>query len=125
KDTGYKVIAQAHHDQAGGPHAEVAALEEAGAAAEGATVYVTLEPCNHQGRTGPCVDTLIRAGIKRVVIGCRDPNPNVPGGGVEKLTRAGIEVSLGVLAEEAAELIEPWTKFITHGASFLTLKSAL
>jgi diaminohydroxyphosphoribosylaminopyrimidine deaminase / 5-amino-6-(5-phosphoribosylamino)uracil reductase len=125
KSTGYKVVAQAHHDQAGGPHAEVAALEAAGAAAEGATVFVTLEPCNHQGRTGPCADTLIRAGVKRVVIGCRDPNPNVSGGGVEKLTRAGIEVSLGVLAEEAGELIEPWTKFITQKVSFLTLKAAL
>ena len=125
KETGYKVIASAHHDQAGGPHAEGAALEEAGAAARDATVFVTLEPCNHEGRTAPCADALIKAGVKRVVIGCRDPNPNVPGGGVEKLTRAGIEVSLGVLAEEASELIEPWTKFITHGSSFLTLKSAL
>lgn len=125
KATGYKVIAQAHHDQAGGPHAEGAALEEAGDAARGATAYVTLEPCNHTGKTAPCADALIAAGIKRVVIGRRDPNPTIPGGGVEKLQAAGIEVTLGVLEQEARELIEPWTKFITQGTSFLTLKSAL
>lgn len=122
---GYEIVGQAHHEEAGGPHAEVAALAAAGEAAKGATAYVTLEPCNHEGKTPPCVTALISAGVTRVVIGCRDPNPNVAGGGVERLEEAGIEVVVGVCEEASATLIEPWAKFITKGHSFLTLKLAL
>ncbi len=121
----YKILAEGHHEEAGRDHAEVAALRQAGDKARGATAYVTLEPCNHNGKTPPCVDALIQAGIARVVIGCRDPNPNVEGGGVEKLTSNGIEVVFGVHEQKAQELIEPWAKFITEGHSFLTLKLAL
>src|SRR5262249_41371426 len=102
---GTELVAEGHHAAAGADHAEVAALRKAGDAARGATVYVTLEPCNHDGRTPPCVDALLAAGVKRVVVGCRDPNPRVPGGGVERLQAAGIEVKLGVLEREAKELI--------------------
>lgn len=121
----YEVIAEAHHEAAGQDHAEVAALKVAGERAKGATVIVTLEPCNHQGRTPPCVDALIAAGVKRVVVGTTDPNPNVRGGGLERLRAAGIEVTSGVSEDEAKELIEAWARFITTGQSFLALKLAL
>jgi diaminohydroxyphosphoribosylaminopyrimidine deaminase/5-amino-6-(5-phosphoribosylamino)uracil reductase len=120
-----EIIATAHHAQAGQPHAEVLALAKAGARARGATVYVTLEPCNHHGRTPPCVDALIAAGVARVVIGCRDPNPHVAGAGVERLEAAGIEVKVAICHREAMELIEPWAKYITTGSSYLSLKLAL
>jgi len=122
---GPRVVAETFHQAAGEAHAEQAALERAGAEARGATVYVTLEPCNHHGRTPPCVDALIAAGVSRVVIGCRDPNPLVKGGGIERLREAGIQVDLGVRQEQAEELIEAWSKFITTGRSFLSLKLAL
>lgn len=119
------VVAETFHQAAGEKHAEILALEAAGPLARGATVYVTLEPCNHHGRTPPCVDALIQAGIRRVVVGCRDPNPNVVGQGIERMEAAGIEVTLGVREAEALDLIAPWTKFITTGSSFLSLKLAL
>jgi diaminohydroxyphosphoribosylaminopyrimidine deaminase/5-amino-6-(5-phosphoribosylamino)uracil reductase len=122
---GYKIVGRGHHEEAGHDHAEVIALREAGDLARGATVYVTLEPCSHEGRTPPCVLALQKAGVKRVVIGCRDPNPNVSGGGAARLQASGIEVTLGVLEDQAKTLIEPWAKFITQGLSFLTLKLAL
>lgn len=125
KDSGYEIIAKGHHEEAGRDHAELAALREAGDLAAGSTVYVTLEPCNHEGRTPPCVKALINAKVARVVIGCRDPNPHVPGSGIERLRASGIEVSEGVRSEEAEALIEPWNKFITRATSFLTLKLAL
>lgn len=117
-----KIIGEGFHEEAGSPHAEVNALTQAGAAARGATLYVTLSPCNHTGKTPPCVDAILSAGIKRVVIGCEDPNAKVEGGAVERLRAGGVEVALGVLEREARELIRPWTKFITQGVSFLTLK---
>lgn len=122
---GYSIVGKGHHEEVGRDHAEVAALREAGDKARGSTVYVTLEPCNHDGRTPPCVEALLHAGVKRVVIGCRDPNPNVPGGGAKQLEAKGIEVQVGVLEEQARLLIEPWAKFITAGLSYLTLKLAL
>ena len=123
--SGFEILSEAYHEAAGRDHAEVAALRLAGDDARGATAYVTLEPCNHEGRTPPCVDALIRAGVKRVVIGCRDPNPNVTGDGVARLQAAGIEVTIPVLEREAKEVIESWSKFITTGHAFLSRKLAL
>jgi diaminohydroxyphosphoribosylaminopyrimidine deaminase / 5-amino-6-(5-phosphoribosylamino)uracil reductase len=120
-----EILGEGFHEAAGLDHAEVAALKAAGAKARGQTLVITLEPCNHQGRTAPCVDAILNAGVKRVVIGCRDPNPRVAGGGVERLKTAGIEVVEGVLEQEAQALIKGWTKFITTGQSYLTLKLAI
>ncbi|HYO95406.1 MAG TPA: bifunctional diaminohydroxyphosphoribosylaminopyrimidine deaminase/5-amino-6-(5-phosphoribosylamino)uracil reductase RibD [Polyangiaceae bacterium] len=122
---GEHVISEAFHAAAGEDHAEVAALKLAGPRAAGSTLYVTLEPCNHEGRTPPCVDAIIAAGVRRVVVATRDPNPRVQGGGLERLRAAGIEVIEGVLEPQARELLKPWTKFITHNTSYLTLKLAL
>lgn len=122
---GGEVVVAAHHLRAGEDHAEVAALRRAGDSSRGSTLYVTLEPCNHHGRTPPCVDTIQRAGIKRVVIGCVDPNPNVEGGGITTLKQAGITVDVGVAESEARSLIAPWTKYITQGLPFVSLKLAL
>lgn len=122
---GEQVIAERFHEAAGLEHAEGAVLREAGEKAAGKTLYVTLEPCNHEGRTAPCVDAILAAGVKRVVIGCRDPNPHVVGGGVERLREAGVEVVVGVMEREAKALIRPWTKFITEGSSYLGLKLAV
>jgi len=118
-------LAEGHHERAGEDHAEVVALNLAGTNARGATVYVSLEPCNHVGRTPPCTDAIIAAKVARVVIGCSDPNPHVEGGGVEKLRAAGIEVTTGVREAEAKRLIVPWTKFVTTGLPYVTLKLAL
>ncbi len=121
---GETIVAEGFHQAAGMDHAEIAALKEAGGSAEGKTLYVNLEPCNHEGRTSPCVDEIINAKLKRVVVGTRDPNPNVEGGGIEKLEAAGIEVVLGVREKDAKRLIEPWTKYITEETAFLGLKLA-
>src|SRR5688572_10170270 len=107
-----EVLGEGFHEATGLDHGEVVALKAAGAKAKGQTLYVTLEPCNHQGRTAPCVDAILAAGIKRVVIGCGDPNPRVQGGGIERLRAAGVEVVEGVLESEAQNLIKAWTKFI-------------
>jgi diaminohydroxyphosphoribosylaminopyrimidine deaminase/5-amino-6-(5-phosphoribosylamino)uracil reductase len=120
-----ELVASAHHDRAGEDHAEVAALKLAGDKAKGATLYVTLEPCNHHGRTPPCTDAILAAKIARVVTGVRDPNPHVDGGGLEKLREAGIEVTTGVCEEAARKLIAPWTKFVTQSLPYLSLKLAL
>ncbi len=120
-----EVIAAAHHERAGADHAEVAALRAAGEAANGATLYVTLEPCNHHGRTPPCTNAIIAAKVARVVIGCRDPNPHVEGKGIEALKAAGIEVVLGVREEKARSVIAPWSKHITTGLPYVSLKLAL
>ena len=119
------VISKAYHAEAGADHAETMALNEAGDAAEGATIFVTLEPCNHDGRTGPCVDAILKAGVKRVVVGCLDPNPHVTGGGAKRLEDAGLEVEIGVAAPECRALIAPWNKFITSGLPNVALKLAL
>jgi diaminohydroxyphosphoribosylaminopyrimidine deaminase/5-amino-6-(5-phosphoribosylamino)uracil reductase len=119
------VIAEGFHQAAGLDHAEVAALKKAGSAARGQTLYVTLEPCNHHGRTPPCVDAILAAGVKRVVIGVPDPDPRVPGGGMERLRAAGVEVVLGVQEAESKALIQAWSKYVTEHMSFVTLKLAI
>jgi diaminohydroxyphosphoribosylaminopyrimidine deaminase / 5-amino-6-(5-phosphoribosylamino)uracil reductase len=119
------LVATGYHASAGERHAEIMALELAGENARGATLYVTLEPCNHHGKTPPCTDAIIKAGIARVVTGCADPNPNVAGGGIAKLRDAGIEVTTGVLTIPCKALIRPWRKYITQGTAYLTLKLAI
>jgi diaminohydroxyphosphoribosylaminopyrimidine deaminase/5-amino-6-(5-phosphoribosylamino)uracil reductase len=119
------VAGQGFHLRAGEDHAEAIALAHAGEAARGGTLYVTLEPCNHHGRTPPCVDAILTAGIRRVVIGCLDPNPSVVGGGAQRLTDAGLDVEVGVGGAEARALIAPWTKFVTTGLPHVSLKLAL
>jgi diaminohydroxyphosphoribosylaminopyrimidine deaminase/5-amino-6-(5-phosphoribosylamino)uracil reductase len=121
---GGKVVGRGYHRFAGGDHAEIAALKQAGMKARGATLYISLEPCSHQGRTPPCTRALIRAGIKEVVTGTKDPNPLVAGRGVEQLRRAGIRVRVGVLEAECRALIETFAKFITQRLPFVTLKLA-
>jgi len=120
-----EVVSKAYHSEAGEAHAEVAALEEAGEATKGATLYVTLEPCNHEGQTDPCVDAILQSGVKRVVVGCLDPNPHVTGGGAKRLEEAGLEVEVGVAGPECRALIAPWTKYITHGVPHVAIKLAL
>jgi diaminohydroxyphosphoribosylaminopyrimidine deaminase/5-amino-6-(5-phosphoribosylamino)uracil reductase len=102
------VVGLGHHEQAGMPHAEAIALKAAGELARGADLYVTLEPCNHSGRTPPCVDAVSSSGIQRVIIGCLDPNPYVRGGGAARLAAAGVEVGFGPWRAEAESLIESW-----------------
>ena len=113
-----EIVGSGYHARAGEPHAEVVALQNAGSLAAGATLYVTLEPCNHFGRTPPCVDAVERSRVKRVVIGCADPNCFVRGGGASRLRELGVEVVVGVCAKQAAELIAPWLRALRpiHGA---------
>src|SRR3990170_1805260 len=119
-----QVVGEGFHAYAGSDHAEVAALREAEAAAAGATLYVSLEPCCHQGRTPPCVDQIVRAGIRRVVAACEDPNPSVSGRGFASLREAGVRVEVGLRGEEAARLNEAFFKYIRTGVPFVTLKVA-
>ena len=122
---GDELVGSGHHERAGEDHAEIVAIRAAGDKAAGATLYVTLEPCNHVGRTPPCTDAILAAKIKRVVVGCVDPNPNVAGGGLAKLRAAGVEVESGVLPDECAALIRPWVKHVTLGLPYVSLKLAL
>lgn len=119
-----KVIGTGFHQKAGMPHAEIEALNAAGDKANGADLYINLEPCAHSGRTPPCCDALIRAGIKRVFAGMQDPNPLVSGKGFEKLKAAGLEIVCGILEAEARKTNEIFAKHITTGKPFVTLKSA-
>jgi len=120
-----RIVAEGWHRQAGTPHAEIHALNMAGELAKGATVYVTLEPCSHYGRTGPCAKALVEAGVAKVVVAMLDPNPKVAGRGVKILQDAGIEVVTGVLEEEAIKLNEVFLKWITKGMPFVALKTAM
>lgn len=120
-----RVVATGWHRKAGTPHAEVHALNMAGELARGATAYVSLEPCAHYGRTGPCAKALVEAGVSRVVVAMEDPNPKVAGKGIAILREAGIEVQVGVLEQEARELNEVFLKWITTGKPFVALKTAM
>lgn len=119
-----QIIGEGYHHQAGTPHAEIHALAAAGHLASGSTVYVTLEPCSHVGKTPPCADALIAAGVQRVVIPLLDPNPLVAGSGVQKLQDAGIQVDVGLLEHEAHRLNEVFFKAITTGLPFVLYKTA-
>jgi len=119
-----KLVGSGWHEAAGQPHAEVNALREAGAAARGATLYVTLEPCSHHGRTPPCADALIEAGIARVVAAMQDPNPAVSGKGFERLRAAGIKVASGLMQEEARELNVGYVSRMARGRPWLRMKIA-
>ena len=122
---GGRIVAAGWHRKAGTPHAEIHALNMAGELAKGATLYVTLEPCAHYGRTGPCAKSVIEAGIRRVVIAMRDPNPLVAGKGIAMLREAGVDVECGVLEEEARRLNEVFLKWISTKCPFVTMKTAM
>ncbi|MCX5679556.1 MAG: bifunctional diaminohydroxyphosphoribosylaminopyrimidine deaminase/5-amino-6-(5-phosphoribosylamino)uracil reductase RibD [Candidatus Omnitrophica bacterium] len=120
----HRVVGKGYHKRCGLPHAEVNAIRDAGLKARGADLYVTLEPCDHFGRTPPCTGAIIKAGIKRVIIGIKDPNPVNNGKGMVRLKRAGIKIVTGVLGKEAALINLPYIKYITTGLPYVTLKMA-
>ena len=120
-----RIVGHGFHERPGQPHAEAIALERAGRLARGSSLYVTLEPCVHWGRTPPCVEAVIRAAPKRVVVSSLDPNPIVFQKGVRRLRAAGIDVSVGLLGERNSVLNESYIKHITRGVPFVTLKAAL
>ncbi len=120
-----QIVGEGYHPAAGEPHAEVFALQAAANRAVGADLYVTLEPCSHHGRTGPCTEAIIAAGIKRVFVGTQDPNPQVAGSGIQSLQQAGIQVEVGLCETECRRLIAPFAKHVTTGLPFVILKSAV
>lgn len=119
-----QIVGQGYHKKAGGPHAEVNAISAAGKDAQNATLYVTLEPCNHHGRTPPCTKAILDAKIKRVVVGMRDPNPNVKGGGIEFLKSRGIDVKWGIQEAQCKLLNEAFITFIEKKRPFVIMKAA-
>ncbi len=122
---GGTIIAEAWHERFGGPHAEALALDRAGPAARGSTLYVTLEPCCHQGKTPPCTDRIIAAGVARVVVAAGDPFPEVDGGGIAALKAAGIVVDIGLLEAEAVRLTAPFRMLVTGGRPWVIAKWAM
>ncbi len=120
-----RVVGVGWHRKAGTPHAEIHALAMAGELARDAVLYVTLEPCSHYGRTGPCAKAVAEAGIRRAVIAMKDPNPKVSGKGIEILQNAGIEVVCGILEKEAEHLNEVFLKWVVTGKPFLVMKTAM
>ena len=119
-----QILGEGWHQRAGTPHAEIHALEQAGGAARGATVYVTLEPCSHHGRTPPCAEALVSAGVARVVAAMRDPNPLVAGGGIDMLTLAGIQAEVGLMEAEAHALNPGFISRMTRQRPWVRLKTA-
>ncbi len=124
-DTGGNIVGTGTHTYDGVKHAEVRALEHAGARANGGTLYINLEPCSHQGRTAPCAEAVITAGIRRVVASMQDPNPAVSGRGFERLRVAGVQIEAGLLEDQARRLNESFAKYIRHGTPLVTLKAAM
>ncbi|MFS0592922.1 bifunctional diaminohydroxyphosphoribosylaminopyrimidine deaminase/5-amino-6-(5-phosphoribosylamino)uracil reductase RibD [Cytobacillus horneckiae] len=120
-----RIVGVGAHLKAGEPHAEIHALRMAGQQAAEGTIYVTLEPCSHHGRTGPCAEAIVKAGLKKVVIAALDPNPIVSGNGVKILQEAGIEVVTGVCEEESRKMNEVFNKYIVEEKPFITLKSGI
>ncbi|MDT8274253.1 MAG: bifunctional diaminohydroxyphosphoribosylaminopyrimidine deaminase/5-amino-6-(5-phosphoribosylamino)uracil reductase RibD, partial [Desulfomonilia bacterium] len=119
------IVGSGYHPKAGQPHAEIHALQSSGVRAKGSTLYVTLEPCNHYGKTPPCTDAIIDAGISRVVVGTPDPNPVVAGKGIERLRGEGIEVIVGVEEAQARELIRFYETWIRCNRPYVILKAAM
>lgn len=119
------VVGRGFHPKAGQPHAEIFALHDAGELARGADMFVTLEPCSHHGRTGPCADAIIEAGLSRVYVGTTDPNPQVAGRGIQRLREAGIQVFCGILESQCRRIIAPFAKHILTGIPYVVLKSAM
>ena len=119
-----KVLARGFHRRAGLPHAEIEALAQVGMRAPGATLYVTLEPCCHRGRTGPCTETILASGIRRVVVGCCDENPLVSGRGIALLRRAGLSVDAGCLKDECRQQNRAFFSWIRNKRPWITLKVA-
>jgi diaminohydroxyphosphoribosylaminopyrimidine deaminase / 5-amino-6-(5-phosphoribosylamino)uracil reductase len=124
-DNDLQLLGEGYHRQFGGPHAEVHALEQAGERARGGTLFVTLEPCCHQGKTPPCTDAVIGAGVRKVVVGLRDPFPQVSGQGIERLRAAGIEVETGVLEDDVRRLNAPYVRKVTTGLPWVHAKWAM
>lgn len=122
---GDEVVGRGYHRRAGAEHAEIAALQDAGEAAQGAELYVNLEPCHHRGRTGPCTRAIMDAGIKRVVVGMRDPNPLVNGKGIRALRRRGVKVAVSVLEEDCRRLNEAFLCYMSLRRPLVTLKTAI
>ncbi len=122
---GGEVVGTGFHKKAGDQHAEIVALSEAGDKARHATLYTNLEPCSHQGRTPPCTEAILHAGIRRVVLSMVDPNPLVSGQGIRKLKEAGIKSKVGVLEEKARRLNEIFIKYITTKMPFVMVKAAI
>lgn len=120
-----EIVGEGYHQQAGAAHAEIHALNQAKELAEGATMYVTLEPCCHWGRTPPCTESVIRANLANIFIAMRDPNPRVAGNGIRQLEEAGIAVHVGICEEESRQLNEVFIKYITTQCPFVILKSAI
>jgi len=119
------LVGKGYHRRAGTPHAEIHALQQAGRKAEGGTLYVTLEPCNHTGRTPPCTEAVVKAGISRIVIGMMDPNPGVTGGGAGYLASQGLKVTSGILEHECREINLPFIKHVTTGLPWVILKAGM
>ena len=119
-----QVMGTGYHHAAGQPHAEVNAIDDAGNGTKGAVLYVNLEPCNHTGRTPPCTHKILQAGIRRVVVAMRDPNTDVTGGGIDFLTKHGLQVDLGVCQQKALRLNEAFVKFVRTIRPFVILKFA-
>ena len=120
-----EIVGEGFTQPPGGDHAEVVAIKQAGPLASGATLYVTLEPCNHTGRTPPCTDAIITSGISTVHAAIRDPNPTVDGGGLERLEAGGVRTHLGAEAAAVQRQLEAWLKFVTTGRPFVTAKFAM
>ncbi len=120
-----EIAGEGWHEKAGAPHAEVAALRSAGGKAKGSNLYVTMEPCSTTGKTPPCTDEIVKAGVRKVFIGSVDPNPRNSGSGIEILRANGIEVEVGILEEQCRKLNEGFEKYVTQGLPFVTVKAAM